>query len=1197
MKLLLLFVLSMVVYLPVHSQTNSLSVIPPSPDAAAFAKYAEVPTGGYTGIPPIDIPLHTISSGRVSVPLSLSYHAGGIKVEDVASNIGAGWTLQGLASISRSVQGLPDDQPQMGFFNNGVQTDKPISNDDMFEIAQNHIDTQPDAYYFNVGNYSGQIIFDRNGRPYTIPHSNLLIKPGIGPLSGGSDSWEITTEDGTVYVLDRKEITTAVTYCAVNNGIVNQPQTPAYVSAWYVTEIKEPHQANTVTFSYFSIPTLKYEVKGTISQTHTDNLAVEPSRTSYCNSEITITAYAVIDKITYRGGSVEFARAARLDLPGALRIGGMTIKNYRSEVLKSFVFDNDHYFDALCSGSECLRLKLKALTEIGSDGSKKPPYKFTYNSTKLPSRKSLDTDYWGYFNNKGNTLGYPDFQDYFDEAPDIHALPGDDKGADPQAAMAGVLTGIDYPTGGSIQYDYELNEVISPRLRNKTTKLETYSIKKTAGDPDHPITEATFTIKGYFKKGLYVRVKYQTTGCQTKTGHDGSGNRDPSDTPGLPGVPDIPGTPSVPGTPGLPDDPGTPKVPPGSGTPGDPGIPSIQANCPSILITNTRKATDQHIFQAVDITEGSLFLDNGTYKITVANVTGNQTYFMDASFLPEIDSPNKYGGGLRVKHVSVADDFGGAITKDYSYNDTDGTTTGRLSNYPKNYYQDIHYVAVTYDPKFPPVEQLVNRFTRTTESSATLGNTRGSYVGYGKVTETNSAMGTSEYYYTSIWKSEKENSTTYVDAYVYDLPFGPAQYDREWTRGFLSKQIDYSDKVVNNKMVSTPVREVNHLYSVLGTANEIFGVKAAIYSHHDLLKSENQYRSTLIQRYGNLSYVLTTTTEDVKSSSGTVSVKKEYQFSSTHRQLQMETETFLEDADTPANNWRRTTNFRYPDDYTITSTTDDAANALDKMMKMHLVNTVIEKQVWETRNNRTALTDAEINLFNTNGYDLRQTLKLSAAKALSGYKSSAINASGAFEYQKANFTAVVTYGAYDAANGNLAFYTLRDGTRKSYQWGLNKLYPVAETTHTGQAPAFFIDFEEDGNSSAGDAHTGSKSKIGGLQYNLKKLVTGRYVLSYWSKSTDPLKSNDLWEYQQKLIDVTGTTYAISLTGQIDDVRFYPEGAQMTTATYFPGVGVQSATDANNLTTYFKYDGFGRLKTVRDTDRNLVKKLQYNYRAK
>ena len=68
-------------------------IIPPSPNAAAFSKYGNVPVSPYTGIPNIDIPIYTISTRDIKVPISLSYHAGGIKVGDEASRVGLGWVL------------------------------------------------------------------------------------------------------------------------------------------------------------------------------------------------------------------------------------------------------------------------------------------------------------------------------------------------------------------------------------------------------------------------------------------------------------------------------------------------------------------------------------------------------------------------------------------------------------------------------------------------------------------------------------------------------------------------------------------------------------------------------------------------------------------------------------------------------------------------------------------------------------------------------------------------------------------------------------------------------------------------------------------------------------------------------------------------------------------------------------------------
>jgi YD repeat-containing protein len=73
---------------------------------------------------------------------------------------------------------------------------------------------------------------------------------------------------------------------------------------------------------------------------------------------------------------------------------------------------------------------------------------------------------------------------------------------------------------------------------------------------------------------------------------------------------------------------------------------------------------------------------------------------------------------------------------------------------------------------------------------------------------------------------------------------------------------------------------------------------------------------------------------------------------------------------------------------------------------------------------------------------------------------------------------------------------------------------------------------------------------------------------------------------------------MSITGPsvtyIDELRLYPKGAQMTTYTYEPLVGITNQCDANNNITYYEYDALNRLKTIRDKDRNILKTFEYKY---
>ena len=53
--------------------------IPVSPEAAALAKMVNYPVNFNTGVPDISVPLYTLQAGGLSLPITLSYHAGGLK--------------------------------------------------------------------------------------------------------------------------------------------------------------------------------------------------------------------------------------------------------------------------------------------------------------------------------------------------------------------------------------------------------------------------------------------------------------------------------------------------------------------------------------------------------------------------------------------------------------------------------------------------------------------------------------------------------------------------------------------------------------------------------------------------------------------------------------------------------------------------------------------------------------------------------------------------------------------------------------------------------------------------------------------------------------------------------------------------------------------------------------------------------------
>lgn len=179
------------------------------------------------------------------------------------------------------------------------------------------------------------------------------------------------------------------------------------------------------------------------------------------------------------------------------------------------------------------------------------------------------------------------------------------------------------------------------------------------------------------------------------------------------------------------------------------------------------------------------------------------------------------------------------------------------------------------------------------------------------------------------------------------------------------------------------------------------------------------------------------------------------------------------------------------------------------------------------------------------------------------------------------------YISYDD-NGSVISVSKENDVKKAYIWAYNKNYPIAEVLNAEAKDVFHTSFE-DAEGNAQEGKTGRKSHTGGYSKVLPNLTNGTYVLSWWEKN------GSTWNLQVNTnISVTNSTFTINLPGQVDEVRFYPAKAQMTTLTHEPLVGITSQTDVNNRITYYEYDGLNRLIIIRDQDKNIVKRICYNF---
>lgn len=276
------------------------SYIPPSPNSSALAKYAEIPVNLHTGIPQIGSPLFSWKSkrGNSGLNVGLSYHAGGIKVEDIAPNTGLGWSLNASGVVTRSVRGLPDDDAR-GFINTPVIEDayntgsydggyylNPVAladeyvnmdtsrykilahyNSDaqtIFNLQTGFWDTEQDMFYYNFTGGSGKFVLDKDGTVNKIDQNDLEIAVQYTLVGVHQTkkivSFTIQNDDGILYLFDLPEesnsqsSTTIKQYNYSNGGGVSFSfpggDTRSMSSTYHLTKVRDKNSADSIQFIY-----------------------------------------------------------------------------------------------------------------------------------------------------------------------------------------------------------------------------------------------------------------------------------------------------------------------------------------------------------------------------------------------------------------------------------------------------------------------------------------------------------------------------------------------------------------------------------------------------------------------------------------------------------------------------------------------------------------------------------------------------------------------------------------------------------------------------------------------------------------------------------------------------------------------------------------------------------------------------------
>ncbi|MEW7278450.1 hypothetical protein ABW636_07625 [Aquimarina sp. 2201CG1-2-11] len=464
------------------------SYAPVSPNAASLGKFGTFPVNKNLGTTNISIPLYTIKQGDIEIPISLSYNAtSGIRVNEEASWVGLGWTLNAGGAIIRKINGLPGGGTSLDF--NNVQYNHTFTS--FFrDVTQQRADLNADDYLFNYTGNTGTFTYGHAKNDY-IFHDYKPIHVERDPSE--NNTFNATLEDGTLLSFGAEE--------RVDNWRDHHtaPVFRNFTATYYLTKVLSSNKVDQVTFSYDNHTFTKRKEKtgdrismdlGSPHNALSPNWTPAPpevtrSDVSYLSHEKTLK------RIDFKTGYVVFeysldridSQSPKLNHIKVYSTSG-GIDNMIQQV--SFVYD---YYNRSGGGyhrvyqsdlsTDRYRKSLK-LTEIHLYSNTPNPqkYRFEYNNTTLPIRTSSGQDFWGYANHntesymhKHNAIFYLLGEEH-GGYPHIAEAGTGDRSANEEKSKAGILTKIIYPTGGYTEFEYEANKYLSngtvPIYKTKT---------------------------------------------------------------------------------------------------------------------------------------------------------------------------------------------------------------------------------------------------------------------------------------------------------------------------------------------------------------------------------------------------------------------------------------------------------------------------------------------------------------------------------------------------------------------------------------------------------------------------------------------------------------------------------------------------------------------------------------------------------
>ncbi|MCW3465272.1 DUF5977 domain-containing protein [Chitinophaga nivalis] len=1251
--LLIVFILLNIIVVKAQRRSPFSEVSIASPTAASLGKFVDMPVSYHTGSPQINIPIYEIESGPLKLPISLSYHPSGLKVIEPAGWAGAGWTLNAGGVITRTVMGAPDEKgtgtidSEFGHFSEFGYNSYLYTADiqDWAAFAEGRKDGEPDLFFFNFNGYSGKFYFSDDRLPILVPEQDLKIEysySGTGSIS----SFIITTPDGTRYFFgatpsaidtDPVEITNPMT---IENGYGYSTT----VSSWYLNKIESNDKVFTInlsylpeSYSYFSWSTFP------ISSYDVLNNKKEYGLVKIFQSGVKL------DKITFSNGHMDFiAGETRTDLGGLLReftddvntnaktLGAINISNDRN-FCKRWQFFYTYFEDnqtglpgsSININTDRKRLKLDSLQELSCSASiTLPPYKFDYYVEKVSRRLTFGIDHWGFYNGAtSNQRLIPTYK------VDNQIVPAADRNAAWPAMRGGALRSISYPTGGNTDFEFEAHRANISYTRDSYVNDTYLSI---GYDGSNPLTVSKVVT---LPAGMYsATLSSSNQGSNANLSvQDANGNA----AFAMIAYSDASGPSIVYKTAYLAA--GTYTI-------------YLSKDCSNPSGVMTGVGANASVYQripisyTVDTIVGGLRIKQVTTREPVSGKDMITAYSYKAG---NVSSAVVYSRPIYVQTVrnDLIRDLGywnpatgyerscspqgcvacGGYPYYVSPNSlrpmatTQGTHLGysevKVTRTGNGYSVYRYYTGV---PLGSPPNDVAVLEVNTNDCNNSIGNfppaplpfvdLRGELSGENHFREDNELL--NERFYNYSFSAPVATTpafiATYFKNYTTTMILG-TNYKLSTTKKIQSivteNNYDPASDSYQSTITTNDFQSPNHHEATNTTTTNSLGEELVVKSKYAFDFRTNcdavtdctpSYKITCDNCY-------TTYRSDIANCDPAVPYCITSVFLKYQKCLAQARASYVS---------CRRTNFTDPVNAYSTclqTTINNAGPELKPILSLqrNYENAAVEISSWKNgKLLKSAFTryDFASNPAGQVVPDKYQLINLTApstAFTAAGTSGTGITKDTRYKDEKSN----------EYSNGSVVQSLGRDGIPKSYLYDYQNVLPIAIATNASIDQIAYTSFEADGRGGwnfSGSYVNDNTAPTGTRCYNLSSGALSKsglttsvtYIVSYWTKNTSALtvagtqgspvkgRTTNGWTYFEH--KVTGvTTLAISGAAQIDEVKLYPNDAQMRTFTHAPLIGISSESDFKDQVTYYVYDDLGRLSLIKDMNGNIRKMICYN----